>query len=402
MLLQVWIQNNPKFHHATVDVMHYLTAESFQKIITFLEKQAGYSPDILPQIHAERLIMERFKSMWPYEVAIILVPELYQYWIKKREKKGKPLCRRYWPQTPASDTNPHHVFRPRDKERYRLRRQQRKNDIEAYRKMQQLRREFGRARELLQLVLERESLNEYSLTLQRSIHELEIRDMDKGNVLRPLSTMSPSSSSSSSSSSSVTAASTSAENGNKSPTLSSSSSVSSSSSSKPDVATVQNDITTANATSSGNTSSSSSSSTSSSNEVKVVEGEFVMPPPYTLQFPHLIDTPLVYFPSDRSSVDRSLATNGGARSEPKLSLLLSKNKRQSMSSSASFSSSSSSNPLGGIAGEGGVVTAGSSSYFAMDVDGEGGEESFRKKGKLPAFSCISNATVILEINTCHI
>ena len=50
--------------------------------------------------------------------------------------------------------------RTRDKEKYRLRRQHKRNDIIAFRKMQQLRREFSKATTLVQLVLEREMLRE--------------------------------------------------------------------------------------------------------------------------------------------------------------------------------------------------------------------------------------------------
>jgi len=97
---------------------------------------------------------------WNHAITAKIVPEIYHYWLNKRDKLRKPLCRRYWPQTPAVDCNPHLTFRPRDKERYRLRKQQRKNDLESFRKMQQLRREFARAKTLLQLVLEREMLKE--------------------------------------------------------------------------------------------------------------------------------------------------------------------------------------------------------------------------------------------------
>lgn len=79
---------------------------------------------------------------------------VYQYWIKKRDTLQKPCIRKYWPQTQAGDTNPHHVFRfeiyeyaspfvlkifnslirrARDKEKYRLRRQNRRNDLDSFR-----------------------------------------------------------------------------------------------------------------------------------------------------------------------------------------------------------------------------------------------------------------------------
>lgn len=61
-----------------------------------------------------------------------ILPDLYRYWVSKRDKQGKPLVRKYWPPVLATDTNPHQVFRVRDKERYRLRRH-RRNDLESFR-----------------------------------------------------------------------------------------------------------------------------------------------------------------------------------------------------------------------------------------------------------------------------
>ena len=45
-------------------------------------------------------------------------------------KLNKPLIRRFWPAVPVDDPNPHHVFRPREKERYKLRGRARKNDMD--------------------------------------------------------------------------------------------------------------------------------------------------------------------------------------------------------------------------------------------------------------------------------
>lgn len=106
-----------------------------------------------------------------------LVTDIYHHWQSKRKKNQKPCCRRYWPVTSATDTNPHMVFRPREKERYRLRKH-RKNDLDSYRKLQQLRREFITAQNLLQLVIEREKLKKANLLVQteiiaQSIYEIE-------------------------------------------------------------------------------------------------------------------------------------------------------------------------------------------------------------------------------------
>ena len=94
---------------------------------------------------------------WPSSVTAKAFPDIYQYWIAKRQKLHKPLCRKYWPATAASDTNPLLVFRPREKERYKLRKH-RRNDLSSFRKLQSIRREFAKARVLLQLIHERELL----------------------------------------------------------------------------------------------------------------------------------------------------------------------------------------------------------------------------------------------------
>lgn len=100
-------------------------------------------------------------------------PVLYAYWLAKRKRIGKPLLRRFWPKTATTDTNPHSVFRPREKERYKLRKH-RKNDLDAFRKLQQLRRDFETAKELCGLVTRRERIKRLKL------------DIDRGHLRRQL------------------------------------------------------------------------------------------------------------------------------------------------------------------------------------------------------------------------
>lgn len=134
-----------------------LTIAKFEQLINLLEKTNGMMRDTILQSTASKALVER-SGMEPTFISK-LAPELYKFWVSKREKIGKPLVRKYWPPVIATDTNPHQVFRVRDKERYRLRRH-RKNDIESFRKMQQLRKEFLQAKSILQLMLERELMNE--------------------------------------------------------------------------------------------------------------------------------------------------------------------------------------------------------------------------------------------------
>ncbi len=87
-----------------------------------------------------------------------VIHQVYNYWVAKRSKLKKPLLRRYWPATSASDPNPHQVFRQRDKEKRRLRKK-RQNDTEAYKKMKQLKLDFERVGVLCELILKREEVN---------------------------------------------------------------------------------------------------------------------------------------------------------------------------------------------------------------------------------------------------
>jgi hypothetical protein len=149
------------------DCQSYLTVETVDFVINSLERATGLG-DIASLVSVEKTILQGLNI--PYFAYSKIVPEIYQYWISKRNKHHKPCCRKYWPQTSATDTNPHLVFRPREKERYRLRKH-RKNDLDSYRKMQQLRRDFGQVRIILQLIIERERLKRAELEVHSRVLE---------------------------------------------------------------------------------------------------------------------------------------------------------------------------------------------------------------------------------------
>ena len=177
-----WIAAHPVLG-SDKDAKKYLTSDTFEAIIDILERHSGYSKEVVPLPHAQQLVAEKLR--WDPQISAKLLPLVYQYWLKKRETLKKPLCRKYWPQTPAADNNPHLTFRPRDKEKYRLRKQHRKNDLDAFRKMQQLRREFGRAYDLLCLLVERESLREAELEINKEIFEQTLWDINHARVTTP-------------------------------------------------------------------------------------------------------------------------------------------------------------------------------------------------------------------------
>lgn len=129
-------------------------------------------------------------SDWPAAVLEKVLPDVYSYWVAKRNAIGKQnyvygraLARKYWIPTTAGDTNPHNTFRIRDKEKYRLRRQQKRNDLESFRKLKQIRLEFGQARVLTQLVIEREKCREAALEVQRHVFEQTLFDAGLASLL---------------------------------------------------------------------------------------------------------------------------------------------------------------------------------------------------------------------------
>ena len=171
-----WLQSYLKKHSSDKDLQKSFNEDSFETIIDILEANTGHQKSIVGKDIAEQEIQSQLK--WSVSTSTKVVSDVYNYWSKKRDKVHKPLNRRYWPMTSSTDSNPAHVFRPRDKERYRLRKAHRKNDLEGFRRMQQLRKEFIKAQELLQLVVEREKLKLAALDVRHEIFEQALYDLN--------------------------------------------------------------------------------------------------------------------------------------------------------------------------------------------------------------------------------
>ena len=157
------------------EVKKTLTPDVFESMINLMEHHTGLSKEVIPLDHVTKLINETYR--WFHNITHKVVPLVYNYWLKKREAIRKPLNRKFWPQTPASDNNPHLTFRPRDKERYRLRKQQRKNDVNSFRKLQRLQKEFAKAQDLICLIMEREALNEAEVNIGEAIFHQTLLDL---------------------------------------------------------------------------------------------------------------------------------------------------------------------------------------------------------------------------------
>ncbi len=149
-----------------------LPARTFERMLDLLEKYNGERAhgtlDVIPQAEAETMLgdaLKRSAARFPLpEVLAAGSPgfsrcaaEVYAFWTGKRAKLKKPLLRRFWAPTSSTDNNPHHTFRPHEKQGYKLRRT-RRNDTEAFKKLKALQTDMLTAMTLLQTVREREAI----------------------------------------------------------------------------------------------------------------------------------------------------------------------------------------------------------------------------------------------------
>ncbi len=174
-----WYASHLKFgkHHSPSAEL-----DDFEIMINVLEKASGTGdPIILEQ--AEVLFMTHLKKVKPNKGEW---SDIFLYWLEKRNRLGKPLLRRFWPVTSLQDTDPHKVFRPREKERYKLRRS-RKNDRDSFRKMKLLQKDFDKLESILDLINIRERMKKHALELQEEIFNQTLYDLtDTSNKPRPL------------------------------------------------------------------------------------------------------------------------------------------------------------------------------------------------------------------------
>ncbi|RLN59244.1 hypothetical protein BBP00_00006608 [Phytophthora kernoviae] len=172
-----WLKRHPKYGQDG-DPRYQLSQERFAQMLDALEKASALlNPNVMTLAEAEDVFAKRL-SMQKTPLNRVTC-DVYAYWAAKRQALKRPLLRRYWPQTPLNDTNPHAVFRPREKERYKLRKH-RKNDLEGFHKLQQLRVDFERVRRLMDLVRRRERAKRLQLDFLDEIrrqaeHELTNR-----------------------------------------------------------------------------------------------------------------------------------------------------------------------------------------------------------------------------------
>ena len=171
----------------------HLSMELFENMMDILDKETSFDSIITisqAESHFQTSIPQLYQ-LFPFKFrqgsvnVKHVIQEVYTYWIQKRSKLKRPLLRRFWPVTSTDDTNPHMVFRPREKEKYKLRKK-RQNDVNAYRKMKQLREDFDNLRAILDVVRHREGLHRIHVQLQVDLCQQRLYDaIDTSGTPRP-------------------------------------------------------------------------------------------------------------------------------------------------------------------------------------------------------------------------
>lgn len=111
-----------------------MLTEIFSNEPPVIEKARYHNEGIAIQSSSDAKPPARIPAFAPPITLPAAIYKVYNYWMLKRSRLKKPLLRRFWPATSSSDVNPHMVFRPRDKEKRKLRKK-RQNDVESYKKV---------------------------------------------------------------------------------------------------------------------------------------------------------------------------------------------------------------------------------------------------------------------------
>lgn len=177
--LQIFNAKNKLLPPSASSLSHELSIDCLERALSALERATKFDA-IVSLSRAEQLFQDAgiLQNVWSGMSTIAYkqaVQGLYQYWVNMRCKLKKPLLRIYWPVTSPHDTNPHLVFRPREKEKYRLRKK-RQNDLEGYKKLVQLKVDFESVKNLISTVQAREHIMRAQLELRAELFEQKIYD----------------------------------------------------------------------------------------------------------------------------------------------------------------------------------------------------------------------------------
>eukprot|EP01017_Pseudomicrothorax_dubius_P008950 TRINITY_DN1297_c0_g2_i10.p1 TRINITY_DN1297_c0_g2~~TRINITY_DN1297_c0_g2_i10.p1 ORF type:complete len:542 (-),score=171.87 TRINITY_DN1297_c0_g2_i10:680-2305(-) len=129
-----------------------LTVAAFEAFIRELEIQTDrYEPVPLEsaKLYAEKKLEPALQEY---------VEEIYNHWRSMRQQLKRSLLRTFWKANISDDTNPRVAFRPREKEKMKLRRSNKGSDISTVKKMQHLRSDLEQLKTMIEAARLREKL----------------------------------------------------------------------------------------------------------------------------------------------------------------------------------------------------------------------------------------------------
>lgn len=124
---------------------------------------------------ADKTTPDRIPAFGPPITLSAAIYKVYTHWMQKRSRLRKPLLRKFWPATAMTDINPHMVFRPREKEKRKLRKK-RQNDVESYMKMKMLKTDFEKVKILCDLIVRREGVTSLMVDLTDEYFQQRLHD----------------------------------------------------------------------------------------------------------------------------------------------------------------------------------------------------------------------------------
>ena len=171
-----WLRSHHKYGE-NGDPRFRISETLLERMLYLLELHCGKEDRIITVKEAEDIFVERLKLYRPSVAerkhisphnmhTSNAVSVVYKYWMDRRNKLQKPLLRRFWAPTSIENQNPHMVFRPREKERYRLRKN-RRNDADALIKSQHMLDNLEKAKRILTYVRKRELVKRHLLAIRR-------------------------------------------------------------------------------------------------------------------------------------------------------------------------------------------------------------------------------------------
>eukprot|EP01015_Nassula_variabilis_P032715 TRINITY_DN769_c0_g1_i1.p1 TRINITY_DN769_c0_g1~~TRINITY_DN769_c0_g1_i1.p1 ORF type:complete len:280 (+),score=35.76 TRINITY_DN769_c0_g1_i1:206-1045(+) len=117
-----------------------VSIDAFERILANWDNHTGRG-EVISYMKAQTVTSDNIPDQ--------ILNNLYKYWVDLRKQLKRPLIRKYWKCLPFDDTNPNIVFRPREKEKMKLRRSK-THVTDAYQKMKNLKQEMEMVRVMVQ------------------------------------------------------------------------------------------------------------------------------------------------------------------------------------------------------------------------------------------------------------